>query len=773
VTTHPSHLSGGPAAPIEPPPPAEQPATARRARSIVLAVALLVGLAGFFRLRFLGYSELQGDEARAMLMARQIAATGDLEVLLLHKKGPLEVLLPLMTVLAGHLGEGAARLPFALAGLLGVLAGFGLGRRLWNPRAGFLAALILAIDGYLIAFARIVQYQSVVFLLSVLAVWCAVRFHQGAGSDRRDLALAGLCLGLGSWAHYEMIFALPPVAWLVLARGWRERWPADAWLRRLALPVGLMIGVVALFYLPFIRHPHFAETSAYITERRIGGGLLYNMLGDYFSRASFYNASYYVLFMAAALVAVLSARLIQAFRRLGRGLAAAWWLALGALIVRPEDFRIGPDGPSLALLVFLPVLVALLASRRIEREWRVMLLWFAGPFLVASFLTQKPHTHFYTMVPAWALLVGWGLDRGLGRLEGRIGPRAARGGAAVVGGVLLAVFAWHQYAVFIRHSPEHKRVYPEARLQGYWTPYGDELPRGGYFGFPYRAGWNEVRRLFADGTLAGDYDSNEEPLITGWYTEGAVRCAERPRYYLVAWRPQDAVEIPEDVIEKDYHLCAVVQVGGLDKLWVYDREPVRGPVQVIDGTPGGQLGGSPAAIAVGSAPTRPVIPVSQALELPVPQVRRDVRLGEAIRFLGQDVRPPGSSSWPHEGQPDSTPTGALRPGDRLGVVLLWRVEAPVTRNFASFVHLVGEDGRTVAQSDHWPDCGRAPTSTWQPGEVHTDGHLVALPPDLAPGTYTLRAGLAEAETGARLPVHLEDGSTGDTVQLGQLTVGDT
>lgn len=725
-------------------------------RPEVVGLLLLVIVAGFFRFRHLGYSEFQGDEARAALLARHLVESGDLGTLLWHKKGPAEILVPALAMWADDLREGTARLPFAVAGFLAVLASLALGRQLWGVRAGWLAAMILAVDGYLIAFSRIVQYQSFVVLLAVLAVWCALLFHRAGRHAGRYLALAGLLIGLGTWAHYEMILVAPAVAWLVLARARAERWSVRQWLRHVALPLALAAGVSAAFYGPFIRHPQFGATAAYIGGRRIGGGL-YDMLGDYFARASFYNASYYVMLLAIILTAAVAFRLRRALGRYGTPAAGLWLVAFGLLVLRPGWFQVGDV--SLAVLVFLPVLIALLASPTVPAPWQAVGLWLAVPFVVASFLVKKPHTHFYTMMPAAALIVGWTVDRGLGWLEGRVGRRHARLGAAVAGVAVLTVFALHQYVVFIRHDPEYKRVYPAARLPGYWTPFGDELPRGGYFGFPYRAGWNEVRDLFLDGTLHGDYDSNEEALITGWYTWGALRCPDRPRYYLVAWQPQDAEAITLATIQREYHLRATVRVGGQEKLWVWDREPVSGEggeALVIDDRGGMGSFGGPASPFV----ERP-LPVSQALDLPLPMVARATQLAEGIRLLGADPSGRPGIEVTDEGGPL-----ALAPNDYLGVVLLWSAEQPAATNYSVFVHLVDEAGVTVAQSDGWPGCGHAPTSTWQAGEVVYDPHRLTVPTALSPGTYTLRVGMYDAETGRRLAVvggsaSGEDGTSGD------------
>ena len=71
-------------------------------------------------------------------------------------------------MLTGHLTEYAAHLPFALASWTGVLAVYTVGRRWFGPVAGWWAGAMVAVDGYLMAFGRMLQYQSIVFLMVVV-----------------------------------------------------------------------------------------------------------------------------------------------------------------------------------------------------------------------------------------------------------------------------------------------------------------------------------------------------------------------------------------------------------------------------------------------------------------------------------------------------------------------------------------------------------------------------------------------------------------------------
>jgi 4-amino-4-deoxy-L-arabinose transferase-like glycosyltransferase len=137
-----------------------------------------------------------------------------------------------------------------------------------------------------------------------------------------------------------------------------------------------------------------------------------------------------------------------------------------------------------------------------------------------------------------------------------------------------------------------------------------------------------------------------------------------------------------------------------------------------------------------------------APEKPAPQYPADLNLGTGIRFLGHDQ-----------------PTPTVRAGSVLPVTFYWQAQAPITTSYTVFVHLLGPDGRIVAQNDGIPGRGQAPTTDWGAQTFVTDAHALAIPPGALPGTYTLEAGLYEAAGGQRLPVSAGSQAQGDRILL--------
>ncbi len=115
----------------------------------------------------------------------------------------------------------------------------------------------------------------------------------------------------------------------------------------------------------------------------------------------------------------------------------------------------------------------------------------------------------------------------------------------------------------------------------------------------------------------------------------------------------------------------------------------------------------------------------------------------------------------------SQPPAGLTPGADLKLTLIWLANQTPGQSYHVFVHLQSPDGTLVAQSDGVPADWTRRTTGWLPGEFVADARSLHLPPDLAPGQYTLAAGLYRPDTGERLTTTIfPDGQ----VPLGNITV---
>jgi 4-amino-4-deoxy-L-arabinose transferase-like glycosyltransferase len=702
---------------------------------LLVAVLIAAGL----RFVNLDYSEFQGDEAKVMVRAA-LALEGDESIVFQHKKGPaqLTVVMPGWR-LAGVTNEWMARLPFAWASVLGVVAMFLCGLRLGRPHAGGMAACLLAIEGYHVGFGRIVQYQSLVFALSTLGLLCLLAYY---AHGRGVVAVAGAAFFAGgSLAHYDVILALPAGLLLVGARLWLDRrrtWRAIAPLAIAALVGAILAGV---FYLPFLHSPFVEYTSTYVSGRI--GGHVYNNLRSTFELSAVYDTTY----LLGAMLVALAGQTLATWGKWGRvGLVFSGVLAVAAIsgLAWPELWAV--DQLTLAWIPVAILLIGALLSPNQPTGTRSMWLWLGFPVMFYLFSVASPLTHVYTVFPAWAMLAGLGLDSLVRWLAGR-----SKAGPYIAGTCSVALYAlcgYYAVMLFVDHTPEYRRTYPQFKSPLYWTPY-EQMPSAGLFGFPYRAGWKVVGYLMDEGRLVGSYDSNEKWKVTNYYTRQTARmdCAG-PDMYIVATNVQDEEQVPWDQIKAEYQPAVEVTVNGQPKLVVHKHD-VAGPPQALrveDYERLFDLGSTPARVATHALADAEAID----LEKYVPQ---EAIVGGFVLLRGYQLD-----------------TRHAVPGGYVELTLLWQVLSSTPLDYHVFTHLY--DGETMhGQLDGQPVCGNLPTSRWQPEQLVVDPYRIPIKEDTPPGSVPLTVGMYDFSTMQRLPVSASDGTlAGDSVYLTDVVI---
>lgn len=729
-------------------PPAWTALPAREGRRwLVVGLLSLFLVAGFLRLANLGYAEFQGDEARAILRAAGVIQ-GYEDVLFIHKKGPAEILIPTaLYSLVGSMTESVARLPFALANLAALGALFMLGWRLSGPVTGWIAAMLLALDGYFIAFARIVQYQSIVFLTSVLVVLICIRLVRWPRAVPNYLALAALLLATGLLSHYEAGLVILPLGYL-LWRLWRRSESGLARFGRMVLPSVLAGGIVLVaFYLPFVLHPNFQQTFNYLVEDRIGRQFPYNNLGEFFQRTTLYSSTYYLVMM----IALAFVGGIGAYRRGYRPKAAAVLtgaVALTLVVTTWGEGRLTVGDADYTVLAYLIPLLAVWLAPRLQPGERFLWLWFGFSFLVTLFLTAQPGTHFYLVFIPWSLLSGVVLERLGGYLSARRGRRLVIAGGLVVAIFGLALFGRYAYLVFVQSHPEVVRTWEENRPRGYWTVY-DRPDYSSTFGFPLNNGWKVVGWLKQAGLLEGAYATNEaEDWVPDWYMRGAVRDHKTATWFFQIENLENAIVRSDDqpVLPADFHLWGTVTVGGETKMRIYRRGPEEQPVRSFD---------LAAFEARFDASATPQFPLKSPAVTPRIQFPVHVNLGDLVWLEGYDL----------------SPATTVRPGDTLELVLYWRAERRIPQTLSVFTHVEQPGVRIVAQDDGLPGTGRFDTMLWEPGQIIMDRYTLSIDPAAEPGEYALLVGMYDPNDGSRLDVPAVEGEPDlDAVRLETITV---
>ena len=717
----------------------------------MLALLAVLLLAVVLRLPFLGTAEFHGDEARVMLRAAGMLY-GQEAVLLLRDKGPAEILLtagPL--VLTGQINELIARLPFTLAGVGILIGSYLLAQRLfvnqkqtarYAPLIGIIAMTILALDGFLIAFTRMVQYQSMVMLMTVGALWCGWRFYEGATHPRRYLVSAAAMVAIGILAHYDGIFVLPPLAWLVLAGGWQRGWRRSwQWVVQLWPPFIVGIVLVFSFFLPFVLHERFRERGTTYLSWRLAeqesAVLLNNNVIDYYQLLTFYNTPYQIHVLALVLVVAILTWIICYVRPhlLSRSLAVLFAAGCMLLLIAPE--RLVLLNVNWAILFFMLPLAVLALTPRTPLVLRTLVIWFSVPFMAYAFLIAIPGTHFYTMLIPAALLISLAVVT-LGQWLAIRGMMPGIFGLSI-GSLALALIAMpYLWLLFVLQVPEYQRSFPAVYSQVYRASYATTLPaEWGYYGFAHQDGWKVIGQLYRQGIFQGSYASNQERVIEGWYMD-AFLCGIKPDYYFVGLRARDADDHIQMSIWQEYHYFGSVLINGIRTIDIYRRQPVLQPPQIF------HLEDYEAPFNAGPVPHFQLQRI--LLEL-VPQHALDRSWQQGVRLRGYDLD-----------------RQSLTPGETARLSLFWQATQPVSADYEVFVDLLDATGRRVGTAQ--PYCESRPPAEWYQHYFIDTSFTVTLDAALPPDTYTLYVGLRHRANGTLLP--LVDGP--DALRLTTLTL---
>jgi len=147
----------------------------RRGLPIALTGLVLLGL--WLRLRHLGQLSLIVDEGVQALAMRGLLDTGRplLDSGELYLRNPLFLLLQLLSVWTVGLGEWGLRLPSAVFGALGILAGYWLGAVTAGRRVGLLTALFLAVSSWEIELSRYARFYTTFQCFYAVSLTCFYR----------------------------------------------------------------------------------------------------------------------------------------------------------------------------------------------------------------------------------------------------------------------------------------------------------------------------------------------------------------------------------------------------------------------------------------------------------------------------------------------------------------------------------------------------------------------------------------------------------------------
>jgi hypothetical protein len=375
-------------------------------------------------------------------------------------------------------------------------------------------------------------------------------------------------LGTGFFAfslltHYTAALIGLPLLFLYWQR-YGRRFLKDNW-RTLLLSTGLIAIVLAAYYVPFVLHPHFAQTfEGYTTIRISPERGPYNNMPTYFALNIFYNSIYYVGTMTVFLIVACVESMWRGLRSKSLAIAILLLFVPGLIgsTLFPSLLTLG--GVKYSILLFLPLFIAFWLGRGMNVERRAVFLWFFSYLIFYAFIIRVPGVHYYCLSPAWAILAALGLETVYFRTHKPIALVALLA-------LIYALSAFYTHILFVRTYPEYALSYPQHRIALYWNTYQKRPSQ--FFGLPHKSGWKTLGYLYKAGTLQGDYRTNEKSEIASWYTGQEPSPAERPRYYFIAENPtqkEHKQDYPKELLKSEYQVIGTVTIGSRPRLHIYE-----------------------------------------------------------------------------------------------------------------------------------------------------------------------------------------------------------
>jgi hypothetical protein len=642
-----------------------------------------------------------------------------------------------------------------------------------DRRVGLIAAGLLALNGPMVAFSRVVQYPAIVVWISALVLLCVWEWRKCA--QIRWIVLAAIFLSTGLLAHYDAIVVMPALAYVAISK--LKLWPITGRSRSFILALLAMacclVVIIGLFLLPYLMNQQ--QTVEYL-KGRIGPGLTQNNLNTFLRVHIFYGSLYYVVItglLALSLPIWTLGRLAWVQRVPG----GSYWVP-GLVLLLVLGLMIWPNalltpGLDFMMLPFTLILLGASMSPVLNPGRRAIVIWLTIPFLIYNFVVAIPGNHTYTLIPSWMLLAGltvanvwdWAARQRsmanateiqflaktkLAWFRSNFLMFFCHPATLIATALLLsALFSGYLYNAYLRHDIEYNREdLQQRKFSFYWSPYTDLLGGFGIFSYAHQSGWKVIGALFANGQLNGDYGSNEQLEVTSWYIRDRLRsCDPQPKYYFVADAPLAPWQFNSNIAVANYKAVGRVALPNNKGITIYQT---GSPTETLGYVDAGLLTATfdrtatPAAFAYAHRESH----------------RVDAHLAGSIHLVRYDLD-----------------ILDAKPGGQIQVILYWQTQERLTVDYQVFVHLEG-DGTAQSpagiwgQSDGRPACQLYPPSAWQPLQLIPDPHLITISPDTPSGNYPILVGMYVPDSGVRLDVLDKGGApTANFVELTTVTIG--
>ncbi|MEZ4641273.1 MAG: glycosyltransferase family 39 protein [Chloroflexota bacterium] len=618
-----------------------------------------------------------------------------------------------------------------LALLLGALLAR-WGGRWFGAGGGLLTLLLYTMDPNVLAHGALATTDMGTAVFVTLAAYAAWRYwtrlDQGQEALRWHYALAGVALGLALASKFSGIILLPAllliVLWRVLTRQERRR-GLRPWLD----VVGWVLLGTAVFLLLYrfnwaALHMDFSLQQAHQSEGHSSFLLGQVNVGGWW----YYFPLLFVMKTPLALLLLLPGVIVLWVRRWPWSWAQGWlWLLLGGFAAASLLSRVNIGYRY--LLPILPLLFVLAGELSLAQRWRRWALLACLAWLVLESAWYHPgYLAYFNQVAGgpdggWQVAVDSNLD--WGQDVGRLAQAQVENGWPQLQASWLGTAPAAVYGLQAEMLPG----WPWRKPQLQWDDFYPERPTPGWY-------------VLSATQLQGVY--LDDPAQFAWFRQQQVTA--RVGYSLFVYEvpplgAETAVALSGvgigAVALRDYDAIVVGNHARL--LWYDARSSFVWP------------GGEQAWLVVGEGHT-PTQPALQALYPSQWQEGEREVDGTRWQYRYYALQPPLAAAEVETAVFGDTlrlldvslaETAVAPP---LTLLTYWQVITPPPGDLKIFVHMLDATGALVAQHDGLDVQMRH----LQAGDVLVQLHTLSAPDDWASGGYSLRVGLYDPATGARL-----------------------
>ena len=399
-----------------------------------LGLVILLVISSTLRFVDLGYSEFQDDEKKTQI--RLYEGETWLDFFMRQRKGPMQFLVAQVPFSIYNpkveVNELAVRLPFTLANLVSVFVLYALIYKLTKSHtASLITSTVYSVNGFVVGFSRIAQYQNLNLLFSLLSLYFFAVLNSTPNKLKTYTFLATLFTALSILSHWDAVFYIIPMLYFIIGFALRKDISQKDKLRCSVVSFITFCTVVLPFMIPYLL------------------SLVSNQTG---------NVDYL-------------------FKRIG---------TTGAPFVR-HKYIFELYNPEIALWLYL---VGLVLGGLFIKKTYFLVLWFGFNLIIIKFFMITPKTHIYNyVIPALVVaslslyyLLCWLISRT--KLLGLV--------ATSFLSVTVCMLFIQSYQIFVDHEKEYP--FDEKKVLWHLNPVlkDEEIIT---FGFPHNRGWKKIDKV--------------------------------------------------------------------------------------------------------------------------------------------------------------------------------------------------------------------------------------------------------------------------------------